>query len=100
MDGYSPTVTNTSNTVHGRRLHYVETSVYMMKATKIPTPLEPPSPGYTKSMYCCQHISTQIGAVKDSVYEITTDIASLYSQDYTVLSCVVFVKFPQRGVTL
>jgi hypothetical protein len=37
--------------------------------------------------------------MKDSVYEITTDVGSLYiiyTQDYTVLSRVVFVKFLQR----
>jgi len=45
-------------------------------------------------MYCCQHISTPIEAVKDSVYEITTDTASVYIQYYPL---VVSVKFPQRG---
>ena len=61
---------------------------------KTPTPLYPPLPGYTKSKYCCQHISTPVEAVKDSVYEITTDIASVYIQYYPL---EVSVKFPQRG---
>jgi len=47
-------------------------------------------------MYCCQRISTQTEAMKNGVYEITTDTGSLYIQDYMVLSYVVFARFPQR----